>query len=131
MNRAETQQILDLVAEYDQREISGDMVSRWHDHIGHLDKTTATEAVAIHHKVNTWSITPQDVVHLAEQIGSRTSTQHPMRRASTYAYQTAGAINYDCPRCGATAGNTCTNPVTTKEAHAPCLARITGKTTAA
>ncbi len=131
MNRAETQQILDLVAEYDQREISGDMVANWHHQIGHLDKTVALEAVAIHHKVNTHAIMPKDVIDLAEQIGTRSTTQHPMRRASMAAYQTAGALNYDCPRCGAVAGDTCINPATRKEAHSPCLARITGKTIAA
>jgi hypothetical protein len=131
MNRAETQQILDLVAEYDQRETSGDMIATWHHQIGHLDKTTAEEAVAIHHKVNTHAIMPKDVIDLAEQIGTRTSTQHPMRRASMAAYQTAGALNYDCPRCGEPAGDPCKNPVTGQEAHAPCLARITGKTVAA
>jgi hypothetical protein len=131
MNRAETNQVLDYVTEFDQREIDADMISDWHYKIGHLDRTVALEAVAIHHKVNTWAIRPEDVLDLTQQMADRNVTQQPMRRASTLAYQTAGALNYDCPRCKAEAGTTCTNPVTGQEAHAPCLARTVGKQAAA
>ncbi|MET8430069.1 hypothetical protein [Nocardia sp. NPDC004860] len=128
MNRADTGRVLAAIAEYDHREINADVITHWHEHIGHLDTKTALEAVAIHHKTSTWRITPAAVIDLANQIATRTTAQRPMRRAVGPAYQIAGAINYPCPHCGADAGHYCTS-ATGQEAFAPCISRLTGAKT--
>ncbi|WP_063023715.1 hypothetical protein [Nocardia niwae] len=130
MNRVDTTHILELVAEYDNREIHADLISEWHHAIGHLAKTVAIEAVNIHHKTSAYRITPNALLEIAEQIQQRPTSQRPMRRAIMLAYQVNGAINYPCDTCGAKPGDTCTAK-TGQEAHCPCVSRLTGKTIAA
>lgn len=131
MNRVDTTAILEEIAYYDQREINADVISHWHEHIGHLTKAVASEAVAIHQKTSSERITPEHVNAIAAQIVERKPTQRPMRRAVMTAYTVTGAINDPCPNCEAQPGETCTNKATGQEAHAPCLARLIGKTIAA
>jgi len=130
MNRIDTTQILELIAEYDLREITPADITQWHDDIGHLDKAVAEEAVNIHHKTNSYQITPEDILEIAEQIHTRHNIQPKMRRARLGAYQVNAALNYHCEHCGAEPGETCTSK-SGQEAFAPCVSRLTGKTAAA
>lgn len=129
MNRIDTTQILELIAQYDMREITADDITQWHFDIGHLDRAVADEAVRIHHKTNSARIGPEDVLEIAEQIHTRRDTQPRMRRARLGAYQVNAAMNYPCPHCGAEPGETCTSK-SGQEAFAPCVARLTGKVAA-
>ncbi|MFE2994194.1 hypothetical protein ACFXG4_04170 [Nocardia sp. NPDC059246] len=127
MNRADIGRVLGAIAEYDHREINADVIKYWDDAIGHLDVAVALEAVAIHLKTSPWAITTAAVIDLANQMATRATTQRPMRRAVKAAYQVNGAINYQCPNCGAEPGTTC-HPHG-QEAHAPCVLRTTGAKT--
>jgi hypothetical protein len=131
MNRSDTAQVLDRIAEYDNREITSEQISEWHYDIGHLDRDVAFEAVAIHHKVSTEPITPAHVLDLAQQMAQRKRTQQPMRRAVMGAYNVTGALNDPCPRCEAPAGQPCVHPGTQNQTHTPCIVRLLGKKTAA
>ncbi|WP_280357889.1 hypothetical protein [Nocardia otitidiscaviarum] len=126
MNRADTAQILAHIAEYDHRAIDADTITHWHHHIGHLDPATAREAVAIHHKLNPWKCTPESVLDIASQIPTRTTTEHPMRRARTGAYTITGALNDPCTDCGAPAGEFCTDTDNQQKA-APHISRLLGR----
>ncbi|WP_280412651.1 hypothetical protein [Nocardia asiatica] len=127
MNRADTTQVLELVAGYDCREITADLISEWHTAIGHLDRAVAEEAVHIHHKTAGFRITPEAVLDVAAQIHERKpGRQRPMRRARMGAYNATGALNYPCERCGAQAGETCTNK-DGQETAAPCITRLLGR----
>ncbi|TDP29891.1 hypothetical protein [Nocardia ignorata] len=131
MNRVDTAAILEEIAAYDQRDITADTITHWHDTIGHLPKDVASEAVSIHHKTSSFRITPEQLLDIATHITTRqTSAPHRKRRAVMLAYQVNGAINDHCPNCDAQPGHTCT-AATGEEAHAPCIARLVGKTTAA
>ncbi|MFC4128955.1 hypothetical protein [Nocardia rhizosphaerae] len=131
MNRADTAAILDEIAAYDQRPINADTISHWHNTIGHLNRNTASEAVAIHHKTNAYRITPEAVLDIAAHIATRTtSAPQPKRRAVLAAYQVNAALSYPCPTCNAEPGHTCTS-ATGEEAHCPCVARLIGREIAA
>ncbi|NKY60790.1 hypothetical protein [Nocardia flavorosea] len=131
MNRVDTVAILELVRDYDQREITPDLITEWHEQIGHLPKPAAVEAVHLHYKINPSRIDTQHVIDIAGEIAERKPSQRPMRRARMGAYHVNGAFSDQCPRCGAQPGETCTNPETGHETHAPCMVRLVGKKTAA
>ncbi|MBF6540779.1 hypothetical protein IU418_26585 [Nocardia farcinica] len=126
MNRADTTQVLELVAGYDCREITADLISEWHTAIGHLDRAVAEEAVHIHHKTTGFRITPEAVLDITQQIQTRTTTTpNRKRRARMGTYTITGAINYDCDRCKAPAGQPCTRDG--NETAAPCITRLLGR----
>jgi hypothetical protein len=138
MNRIDTTHIVEAIEQYealaDGREtvpIKGDTISAWHYEIGHLDKPVVEEAIAIHHKTNPEPIQPEHILEIAAHIQSRTETKPRMRRAVMTTYTLTGAINDPCDNCGAQPGDTCINPVTEQESHAPCVSRLVGKRAAA
>ncbi|AXK88538.1 hypothetical protein IU443_28425 [Nocardia farcinica] len=126
MNRADTTQVLELVAGYDCREITADLISEWHTAIGHLDRAVAEEAVHIHHKTTGFRITPEAVLDITQQIQTRTTTTpNRKRRARMGTYTITGAINDHCPDCGAQPGHTCTRHG--HETAMPCISRLLGR----
>ncbi|MGX1809693.1 hypothetical protein ACWIGI_28565 [Nocardia sp. NPDC055321] len=126
MNRAETSQLLHYVAEYDQREIDADLITRWHARLHELDLDVACEAVNIHHKVNPWAATPDEILKLASEIGTRTTTQAPMRRARMGAYNVTGSLNEPCGDCNAAAGEFCVNR-DGEQTAGPHITRLLGR----
>lgn len=125
MNRFDTAEILYVVAEHDLREVTDHTISEWHQAIGHLPKAAALEAVTIHHKTNPEPITPTHVLAIAADIAQRKPSHRPGgSRAVMTAYTLTGALNRHCDRCHAEPGETCTNPITGRDAHSPCLVRI-------
>lgn len=127
MNRFDTAEILYVVAEHDLREVTNTLIDEWHDAIGRLPKSAAVEAVNIHHKTSSETITPAHVLDIAADIAQRKPSQRSTRRASRAAYTALGALTVHCPRCKAEPGEPCINPITEREAHAPCLVRLVGE----
>ncbi|WP_280195930.1 hypothetical protein [Nocardia farcinica] len=126
MNRVDTASILDLISQYDQREIDADTITHWHQHISHLDRATVEEAIHIHHKTSAYRVTPEAVLDITQQIQTRTATPPaPKRRARMTTYTITGAINDHCPDCGAQPGHTCTRHG--HETAMPCISRLLGR----
>lgn len=126
MNRADITRLLTLVQQYDQREITADTISDWHHTLAALDYPTAEEAVHIHHKTSGFAIHPTAILDITKQIQTRTTTTpNRKRRARMGTYTITGAINYDCDRCKAPAGQPCTRDG--NETAAPCITRLLGR----
>jgi hypothetical protein len=127
MNRAEITRLLELVQQYDQREVTADHITSWLRLLGNLSFKVAEEAVHIHHKTNAFAIDAAVVLEIAAQIEARTvSAAQPVRRARMGAYNVTGALNYACERCKAEVGQTCTNK-DGEETASPCVTRLVGR----
>lgn len=127
MNRAEIARLLELVRQYDQRGITADDITAWHGTLSALPFKAAEEAVHIHHKTSGAAVTAAALLDIATQIETRTtSAPRPARRARMGTYTVTGALNHPCERCGAVAGETCTN-ADGHETAAPCVSRLIGR----
>ena len=104
-------------------------IRHWGDTIGHLPIDLAREAIAIHQRANAFMPTASEIADIAADIQARNNPAPAKRHAVMTSYTLTGALNHECPRCGAEPGSTCTS-VTGLEAHAPCVSRLTRKAVA-